>query len=276
MATFNPLHPLESIIIEIVAAEKGITVKNLHQKLQEQGLEISLNGLYKPINRMFDCQMMAKTNGKIFLNSVWLQHIQQLIITANEKKEDADPTEMTLPLQEGEKYDFNEDSLQNLDSIWNHFLTDLSTSLTSDTWYVYDSHPWYSLGMRDTEQRLYQSVVSHGKKICMLYGNNSFLDQYGSKLVSVPGFTTKISEDAPFPKEGHAIWICGDHIVECVFPEILSRNFAFFFESVKKVSDFNQELFSDVFRMKSQCKVTVRRSAKEAEKLKKILSAYFK
>ena len=270
MATFNPLHPLESSIIELIASPKGITIRDVHEKINSEGVSVSLNGIYKPINRMLDCQMLVKAEGELFINSVWLQHISQFNLTAGQNHLPTRSDDISLPLKEGQRHDFHADSLQSLDSIWNHLVTKLTPILKDDSWYVYNSHPWHSLGMRDTEQRLYESIISHGKEVFMVFGNETFLDTYGQKLVTANGYHTTIVSDSPFLQDGYALWVCDDHIVECIFPEIISRNFLFFFQSVQNISNFNQTLFSDVFKMKCNCKITVRCDTKEANRIKSL------
>lgn len=266
MATLNPLQPLQSSILEVLAKQQGLTMSDLHKELkQNHGLKVSLQNLYKAVGKMVDMQMLAKSKGKLFLNLVWLSHATHFIETANLTYNSEQGT--GLPLAEGERTEFYSDSLTGLDPLWNHILMKLTEVAETHDWYVYNSHPWYSLGMKETETRLYQSLVVEGIHCHMVYGNDSFLDCYGQKMITLKGFETSIAPDAPLPKEGHALWLCGEHIVECIFPEIISRNFAFFFQTVTSVQEFDPQLFTDVFHMKARCKISVRRSKAEAKEL---------
>lgn len=270
MSSLNPLHAIESKIIELIAANKGLSVRDLHTELSSVGVDISLNALYKPLNRMLDLQMLVKTKGELFINNVWLQHVVRFVNFAQVNHASSTDYDIKFPLQEGQRYDYTADCLQGLDIIWNHALVKLSGILKGKHWHVYNSHPWYSIGMRDTERRLYEGIIHQGKSVNILYGNNSYLDEYGSNLIVMDDLYKTINTNASFPKNGHAIWICNDHIVECVMPEIIARNFLFYFESVKKISEFNQQQFTDVFKMKSRCKISIRCNKKEAEKLQKL------
>jgi hypothetical protein len=80
----------------------------------------------------------------------------------------------------------------------------------------------------------------------------------------------------PFPREGYVLGICGDYIGECIFPEVLSRHFAFFFRSVENIKQFDPQLFKDVFHIRERCKLTVRRSGKAARELSQKIMAQFK
>ncbi|MBI5793994.1 hypothetical protein HZA87_02820 [Candidatus Uhrbacteria bacterium] len=276
MATFNPLHPLQSTILEVLTEQQGISVADLHAKLKKDyGLKLSVQNLYKTIGKMLDAQMLIKTQGKLLLNLVWLSHLTHFVEAAKRTYLTAEEATINLPLKDDERREFYAESLIGLDPIWNHLLIKLKDFTEDRTWYVYDSHPWYVLGMRETETRLYKSLVSEGINVQMLYGNDTFLDKYGNKRVSVKGFRSAITTDSPFLKEGYALWVCGEHIVECIFPDVISRNFQFFFQTVQSVEEFEPELFSDIFKMRSKCKITIRRSAKESKALIKHWMKHF-
>lgn len=276
MATFLPIHPLEGTILEIIAAQNGISTKAIYQQLrQDHNLTVTLNSLYKPINKMIEGQMLAKSRGKLYINNMWLQHIEQFIQLSRESMQNPKSSDITLPLKPGERIEFSADSLQGLDPIWNHILTKLAYLSEGKKWYTFDSHCWHPIGMRDTETRLYKSILAQNIDLHVVYGNSTFLDTYGSKLIKLPHVHTAVVEQHPFLADGHAIWICEDHIVESVFPDIIMRNFSFFFQTVDSIEQFEPELFSDVFKMKAHTKINVRRDKEECDRLRTFFEKIF-
>jgi hypothetical protein len=118
---------------------------------------------------------------------------------------------------------------------------------------------------------LYEGLLNEGVQSHMIYGNRTFLDLYGEKIIRIRGMTTTCTDRSPLPHEGYALWLCGDYLVDCVMPKIISNNFEFFFKTVSAVEQFDPELFSDLFRMRARCKLHVRRNAVEAERVRKLL-----
>lgn len=130
---------------------------------------------------------------------------------------------------------------------------------------------WITHLVRFAETRLYDSLGSMGHKLC---GNDTFLDRYGTKISS-SRCPVVLSTETPFLQEGYSLWVCGDYVADCIFPTVLSRHFAFFFQTVQSLEQFHPQLFADVFKMKARCKLQVWKSAEEARLLRAKFQTYF-
>ncbi len=276
MANVDPLHPLQSTILEVLGSKQSLTITELHKRLKKEAVTVSLPNLYRMVSQMIDSQMLVKTYGKISLNMVWIGHLTGFLDTVNRTYVEHRTEEFQFPLKEQERREFFADSLMSLDPVWSHVLLKMTREPQTHPSYMYNSHPWYSLGMRETETRFYQGMVARGNPLIILYGNDTFLDRYGEKLIRVKNVHASIDTHTPFPAEGCAIWVCDDHILECVFPPAITKHFSFFFSTVESISQFDAELFSDIFHMKAKCKIAVRRDTKEAAKLRAIFEKYQK
>ncbi len=274
MANLDPLHPLQSSILETLGSTQALTIADLHADLEKEGVDVSLPNLYRTISQMIDAQMLVKGRGKLSLNMVWVAHLTSFFSVVTRTYVEQRMDEFQFPLQEQERREFWADSLTGLDPVWSHVLLRMTKEPQQYPAYMFNSHPWYSLGMRETETRFYQSMVAGGHPLVILYGNDTFLDRYGERLIRVHNVQGSIAADIPFPKEGCALWVCDEHILECIFPTAISKHFAFFFNTVKSIDDFDAELFSDIFRMKAKCKIAVRRDKKEAQKMRAIFESY--
>jgi len=243
----------------------------LYEEVKKQyDIKVSLQNLYRTVGQMVEKQILVREGKKISLNFVWITHqikftenIRQTYITVR--------TESDIPRTDGERHEFTAESLAALDPQWNDVIAEIAGLYKDPTWYEYNSHPWHFLAMSDTEDRLYESLGTRGYK---LYGNDTFLDRYGTTLAALR-CPKAIAKDSPFPKEGYSLWVCEDYIVECVFPEVLSKHFAFFFHTIHSIDEFNVDLFSSIFRMKIHCKIVVRKSTKNAKELQGKIAAYF-
>lgn len=275
MADLDPLHPLQSSLLEILAHYPSIDVTALRKFLQNYGHTPSTATLYRLLREMELKQMIVRSHGKIQLHSVWLSHVSKFVERAKMHQKNPQNSVDIASMRDTESRSFYAESLLELDPVWGHILGELTHIAEERQWYIYNSHPWYSFGMRDTESRLYQGLVAEGVLPHLLYGNDTFLDRYGEKIIQVRGFETVCTAESPFPKEGYALWCCGDYIVECIMPQSISQHFAFFFANVHTISQFDPELFTDIFKMRARCKVTVRKDAKEGKKLRGKIQEFF-
>ncbi len=273
MSFLDPVHETHGAIIEALAVYPGLEMQPMHHKLvSEYDIEISVSNLYRTVAQLVEKQVLVKDKGRLSLNQVWVSHMLRFAATIEAKYIGSGKLDvLELPQSDGQRMEFKADSLAGLDPVWNHVLAKISSlSKKEAIWYEYDSHAWYPLGMHETEMNLYEQLGEYGNK---LYGNDTFLDRYGAKLGRT--ITPVINDAPPFPKEGYSLWVCGDYTVDCVFPDSISRHFAFFFQTVKSIEQFDTEFFSDIFKMKARCSITVLKSEASARDLREKMKPYF-
>lgn len=233
---------------------------------------VSLPNLYRTVGQMIHAQILVKNAGKLSLSKAWTPHL--LAIADRIREHEAKDGVQDFLLEEGERKEFTADSLGGLDPLWFHILASFAGQRAEKDWYAYNSHPWHVLGMTDTEIRGYKGLIQKGITCHMLYGNNTFLDNYALQYLNFQGFLARINLNTPFPKEGYALWICGDYVIESVFPEIVSARFRYMFSNVNTIKQFDLDIFADIFTMKARCKLTVRKQKDEAEKLRTMVKKY--
>lgn len=277
MSNLDPLHPLQSSILELLAQEPGLRVSELHQRLQERRERgVSLQNVYRTAAQLVDHQVLARTNNRLFLNLVWVSQLAHFAENAKANYLESDHVRIVLPQKDGDQREYTAQTLRGLDPTWNDLLLQIAALSNERTWYAFNSHPWYALGMPDTEQRLYQSLAAQKIKTHLLFGNNSFLDRYGGSLTVAEDFITALADQTPFPAEGYALWLAGDFVLEVIFPDVVANHFALFFKTVNSPEEFDPQLFSDVFKMKAYCRLTVTLDRARVQTLRKKLAAYFR
>ncbi len=270
MSVLDPLHPIHGGILECLARHPALDMEELHKELGRIRVSVSLPNLYRTVSQMIDVQMLVRSKGKVSLHSVWTAHVQSFADAINASQEDAN-REASFALEEGGRREYMAESLRALDPVWFHILLQCIETDSSREWYAYNSHPWHVIGMNDTEIRGYQAIVAKGVVCRMVYGNDDFLTRYAMKMIKMPRFRTTLSEEISLPKDGYSLWVCGEYIVECLFPESLAKRFKYFFREVQSMEQFEPELFADIFKMKARCKVALRRNKHDAESLRMLL-----
>lgn len=141
----------------------------------------------------------------------------------------------------------------------------------------YDAHAWYLLATPDSEASVYRAIARKGFTVRLGIGGKTPLDLHAVKTMDTnKDVMVRSPKETPFPSDGYIAVACGDYSIELVLPEVLRRQFAIFFQSVESMADFAPQRFSDVFRMKCHCSLTVRKSAKHADTLREAMSTMWK
>ena len=280
MAVLDPLHPLQSAIIEVLSGAREITAAELLLKLRSgHGLEASRQNVYRTIGQLLERQVLVRSKGRLSLNLMWVTHLERLSETIREHYLDEGNQFQDLPRKEGEVRKFKAHSLLELDPVWNHALLELARVNSGQLFYAYNAHAWYPVGMEQTELAMFRGLLQHGVSCRMLYGDNTFLDSYGLRKALLAGVDAKAVPHQelppPFRPHDHIVWAAGGHVIECLLPEVLSRHFLFFFSVVQGIENFDSQLFADVFRLRAACSLIVRKASAEADEWRERIDALF-
>jgi len=274
MFCLDPLHPLYNTVIEVVGAKPGITVADLHKELTKlHKLDVSLQHLYRTVNRLIEEQVLIKTKSALSLNLMWLSYIAFFADKGRSKL--LEQREMGgVQLKEGQRKQFDLDTLADVQTLWNHLLVQLHREAPQKYLFKYYSHVWWQLGRHALNPDFYKAIRERGVNCEWLYGNDTFLDRETLKRHGEL-FDWRIAKDPPFPKEGYNINIYGDCILECIFPERIAKHLALLFQSVKSLDEFDEGILDDIFAMKAKYKVTLWRSKAQASLLRAKITQFF-
>ncbi len=270
MFTIDPIHPVYSAVIEMAAVYPQVTVAQLHQMLRKNlKIDISLAQLYRVVTRMVDAQILIKSQGKLSVNLMWVSYVEFIAGRAKRVQQSSDE----FPLRPGQKKTYAAHSLLDMEAKWNHVLVSLYRVLQQKTLYKYYSHAWWQLGRHAEEISFYKQLKESGIDCHWVFGGDTFLDREGVKRISEV-FPAAVCTRPPFPKDGYNLNVYGEYVLECILPEKVASRFAFFFEQVKAMKQFNPDLFTDLFTMRAPYKLTVWRNPRQAEMLRETLKKY--
>ncbi len=273
---FDPLHPTHSAIIEVLATSSGLSVSDVHTAItQTYTIEVSTQNLYRIIAQMTNAGILLREKGKLNLSLKWLRNLSGLVSQAEALYlENTTGRVITIPEIDGQKQVYTGTSLRGIDYVWDHLVLKLCAYTNETNWYEYGSHPYHVLALPSEEIPFYTNLTSSGIHHHILIGNQTFLDQHGTKLLSSV-CETRMTDTPPFPKEGHILMICGDYIVEMILPSSITDHLASFYSTVHEIHQFEAGLYRDIFDMKATCKITIRKSNREAAILRAKCAQYF-
>lgn len=268
MAVFYPPNPLVSEVVETIALKPKVSTKELYELLKTKGLSVSLPNLYKTVAKLTETQVLVKHGEQLLLSNVWLGTLETFVQHAKNTQQEAKKDTLSSMSDEEQRLEYA-DSLAGLDPLWNDFLGQMRTLYPATRLYCYNSHSWFILGMPNTELRLIERLTQSGK-LSYIIGNDTPLDQFGLSLLHMTNCDHKIIAEPPFPKEGYALWVCEDFVVDVIFPKLLQEYFGLFFRTTDDPTSLDMDNFRALFNLKTKCRLRIRRNKKEADKLRKL------
>ena len=267
MFTLDPLHPLYTAVLDAVAASPGISVGELHKTLRRRKVEITLQHLYRTVNRLVDEQILLKTGTSLAVNLMWLSYLQFFADKAKSAALQKAGGQQIFPFKEGERRAFKADTLLDLQALWNHFLVQLHRAFPQQFLFKYYSHAWWQLGRHALDPDFYRRIKDAGIRCYWVFGSDSPLDRHAAELHK-DLMDVRLLSEPPFPAEGYNLNVFGSYIFECIFPERVTRHFDFVFKNVSSPDQFDPEVFSDIFVLKEPLTLKIWRSEKQAAPLR--------
>lgn len=257
--------PINDAIVGALSAEPSLSTQELHGRITTK-VEISLPNFYKIVSRLVADQILIRENGKISLHARWIIELGALAEKLRNAYLESDSEDTVL--KEGENTTYTASSLEELDGVWGDVMLAVNREYgPEESTYVYQAHPYYALGMKETETAFFRQVLSVSP-VYFLTGNSGFLDRLGMSAYEEIGIPAFADETTVFPQEGYCVTVIGDYIFEVIYPPVISEYFRLFFDTVTDTKGFNPELFRKIFAIRSRCKLTLRRSAKNAQKVR--------
>ncbi|MFZ2150731.1 MAG: hypothetical protein WAZ12_00220 [Candidatus Absconditicoccaceae bacterium] len=261
-------------IFREIAENQEHTIQTLHKVINKKEEKISLPNFYKIIDNLLENQILTKEQGKLKLHTAWILSLFEL---NNKVRETYIENTLKLDLKEGEQKTFYASSLIDIDNIRAELLSIIALKGgKTESLYMYNSHLYHILGMPETETTNFKNMSKQMQKVYLLVGNESVMDQYAANIIKLQGIDIVCSDKTKFLKDGYFINIIGEYMIEALFPDIINQYFKAFFDNIKNLKDFNPELFQNIFKMKAEIKITIRRSKSQTDSLKKEIKKFFK
>ncbi len=270
MLLFEPLY---DTIVHKLIEHKWASLQELHKHVSKE-YQISLPNFYKVIGKLVDEQIIIKENGKLFLHN---RRVLWFLDLADElKKIYLREVWSVAQLQEWQSMYYEATSIESLDGVRGDWMLNINKIYgKQESTYVYQARPYYALGMNKTEMAFFEQA-NRLADVYFLTGNTNFLDIYGTDLYTKIGIRSLATNDIPFIKDWYCVTVIGDYVFEVLYPKEISDYFKIFFDSIKDLKDFNEDLFHRIFEMKANCKLTLRRDTIQARNIKKIFEKAFK
>ena len=273
MFTLDPLHPLYTAILEAVAATPNITLTDLHATLRRRKVQITLQHLYRTVNRMVEEQILLKSGTTVAVNLMWLSYVQFFTERAKAALL-TQGAQRVIPLKPGERRTFKVHTLLDLQTLWNHLLVQLYRAAPQKYLFKYYSHAWWQVGKHSLDRDFYKRITEMGVRCYWVFGNDTFLDRHAADLHK-DLMDCRLVDKPPFPAEGYNLNVYGSYVLECIFPERISKHFEYMFHTVASIDQFDPDIYSDIFHLKAPITLKLLHDEKQAAPLRAKIEGIF-
>ena len=268
MLPLDPADPLFNAVLETLSRSPGITVADLHKKLAQRKVRVTLQHVYRVVTKLEDAQVIIKRKRELSLNLLWLSYIELFAQGARERLLKSRDLSMIDELQVGDRAQLPAQSLHEVQTLWYHLLIHVNKLVPGSG--MRDLHKYYShaywLLRPDADIDFYERIAKL-IRCYWLIGNETFLDCEAQRLYNKV-FAIATTDRPTFPNEGYLLNVFGDYVIECVLPQGVSEHFALLFGSVKSEKDWKPELLESLFHLTGSFTVTVWRNPDRAEELR--------
>ena len=270
MFCLDPLTPLFNATVEIVADVPGITVEALRDRLKKHAkIDVSLQHVYRTVTRLVEAQMLLKRKKQLFLNLLWLSHIELFAQSAKHTMLGKPDLRLLGGLSPGKRVQFSAKSLQEMQALWHHLLIQCNREVPEGQerlLYKYYSHAWWLLH-NPGDAAFYERIAERGVRCFWLLGSESYLDRLSQQRYKKL-FAIAVTDHSPFPTEGYNLNVFGDYVLECVFPKAIRDHLALLFRSIRSDKDWNSAVLDGIFHIRAPFTVTVTRDPRKADQLR--------
>src|SRR5690606_13243964 len=119
---------LKEDIIEILL-KGSASSKKLRSLLQDLGYDLILQGIYKQLNTLHEAEVVLKNKQVYTINNEWVKNVSKIMSVQD----------IDLP-EEGEKFTYKFNSLQNLDAHWKHVMSSFRKKFPHEAFFSYCPH----------------------------------------------------------------------------------------------------------------------------------------
>ncbi len=238
--------------------------------------EISRPNLYKIISQMIENQTLVKQEGTIRLNSTRVLSVMELSRTIKQNYLSSQKT--SIALEDKEEKVYTSDTLYKLDSIRGDLLQQINKKYAyKEPNYFYNAHTYHIIWMPETEETIHRAIGEQWPDAYFLVGNNTELDTYGANLLKmIPWYHLAYMNKPSFMSEWYLLNVVGDYYIEVILPEVIAKHFALIFSSVQDIDTFHIAPFIDLFHLKADYSLKIRRDSQNADHLRSKIGYFFK
>ncbi|MAQ77276.1 hypothetical protein CL684_02010 [Candidatus Campbellbacteria bacterium] len=254
---------LKEEIIELLL-KKPASSKNIRTQLKHKDINVTVQAVYKQLNTLLESEVILKNKKEYLINNEWIKNISKII----------DIQDIELP-EEGEKFTYKFNSLQNLDAHWKHMTEAFNKILGNEPMFLYSYHQfWIYTPTREESERKFAGEFLNKKQYTFyVIGGvtdldkkyrNSFKDSY----YKVENYSIKSL------KEKEHILVIGQFIINVRVPDDITKEIDSIYKTDKDILNKEQQL-KELLSENHKSMFTIENNLLKANKIKRKIAQPF-
>lgn len=239
------------------------TAKAFRQHMETSGTPVTIQGIYKALNKLVSEGVLVKNRMKFVVSREW---VEALIETLG-------GTNADLEMSEGEITTHQFTSLNQLDAYWKHRISTILTAFSSYPMFSYETHSiWVYLSDRKESEENFFKSFEKNKRFAFFRvggttpGDHEYKRKYAGEYLKVDTAEKRIL--------GNHISIVGDYIITTKLEKNIEDHVdAVFLE--KNTENEIQESLEKILSKKQRVKLSIERNKEKAKKYRKRISENF-
>ncbi|TSC64902.1 MAG: Uncharacterized protein G01um101491_111 [Parcubacteria group bacterium Gr01-1014_91] len=273
---FGKEKSLENLICTLLQ-QGAIATTSLIEQIQEQRLGTTKQGVYAALRQLRHEEIVVLHNKKASFNVRWLKQAEQFFATAEQHYVQSDfGRDNFLNLKDGEKISYFFSTPTETDNFWGHALVILGESSipSGEPAYLYNQHEWFLIARRESERECFD-IITKKRRLLVTAGAKTLLDRTVATEFDGDRGQYHMLDTPLFAKNNYYFNIVGDFIIEVWIDPVVATHIESLYQETEKLGDETREKLTKIVTGKGRSRLTISRSAKKAERLKKLLRKNF-
>lgn len=248
---------LKEEILEILL-QKPASSKSIHSRLKEKNISITIQSIYTQLKTLLKSKVILKNKQIYSVSNEWIKKVSQII----------DVQEIELP-EEGEKFTYKFNSLQNLDEHWKHTTTAFNNTLKNEAMFLYSHHQfWIYTPTREKSEEdfVYESVDKKQYTFYVIGGvtdlDKKYRNEFKGEYFKIENFSIK-----PLKEKEH-IFVIDNFIINVRTSEDVAKKIDEIYKLDESIP-VKENLLKKFLEQKHKVMFTIENNTKKATKIKK-------
>ena len=259
----SPIKTLKEEIIELLL-KQSCSSKRLLTWLKEKEINVTIQAVYKQLNILLESEVVLKNKQQYTVSNEWIQNVSKMI----------NVQDVELP-EEGEKFTYKFNSLQNLDAHWKHVTEAMNQRLASEPIFLYSYHQFwiYTPKREESEKQFATETLNKNKYTFYVIGGVTELDKKYKKDFNTPNYKIEIFSIKSLKEKEH-LFVIGDLIVNVKIPEGTSKEINSIYKQDTSTAQKEKKL-REILGREHKALFTIENNKQKAMKIKKKISQPF-
>lgn len=231
--------------------------------------KVTKEAVYKALRILLKQEIIVKGGKSLSLSNQWVINMAEKWRSAEERYVGKANIKM---LGEKSSVIYTCKTIDQLDSLWNHTILDISYTLKPEmTLLLYSPHYWFPLIRGGSEHNIIHTITKRGHRWLQLAGHTEPMDRNWRKYFPLK----EIEYHAENIQEKSYFNVLGDYILEITLDKKAVDYIHRWYKTNTTISDSVIHELEKVLSIKGTYKLKISKNPAKAQKLRKLFGKYF-